>query len=201
MIVDDHPLVVEALTRLLQTDARLEVTACARTLAGARSLLSHLKPDVIVLDLRLPDSQAYATITTIRSCCGAARIVVLTGSADVDAEHSRRCGADAYLDKQTESAHIVDTILNVADLLPATRPPSEPLSRRELEVARLAAQGLTNGEIASMLHVTEHTIHTHIAHILAKLGFRNRTELARHWRVQKSSPTGGPDLHPDHQNG
>ncbi len=192
MIVDDHAIVVEALERLLQTDARLEVSARARSLAGATALLARLTPDVILLDLRLPDSDGYATITGIRDCCRAARIIVLTGCPGVTAEQAKRSGADAYLDKQTESARIVDTVLSVAALAPAASVPAEALSPRELEVARLAAEGLSNAEIAHALHICEDTVHTHLAHVLNKLGLHSRVDLARLWR-----PAGGPSDTPD----
>jgi DNA-binding NarL/FixJ family response regulator len=187
MIVDDHAIVVEALEHLLQTDRRLQVSARARTLAEARLLLTQQNPDVILLDLRLPDSEGYATITAVRDCCGAARIVVLTGSPGVAEEQARRSGADAYLDKQTESARIVDTVLNVAALTPAGAAPVEALSARELEVARLAAEGFTNVEIADTLFVSENTVKTHLTHVLDKLRLRRRVDLARLLRPSRES--------------
>lgn len=182
LIVDDHPVVVDALERLLKTDPRLEVVARARSLAEAGPLLARTTPDVVLLDLRLLDSEGYDTIAAVRGFRRGARIVVLTGSSGVTEERALHSGADAYLDKSMESARIVDTLLKVAALDPGSPRPVEALSPRELEVARLVVEGLTNAEIGAALHISEHTVHTHVAHILAKLRLRNRTGLAGHWR-------------------
>jgi DNA-binding NarL/FixJ family response regulator len=198
MIVDDHAIVVEALAHLLQTDPRLAVCARARTLAEARLLLAHVIPNVIVLDLRLPDSGGCDTITAIRACCPDARIIVLTGSPGVSEAQARRSGADAYLDKQTESARILDTILRVTSLAPAPGTSTGALSPCELEVARLAAEGLTNAEIAHALHVSGNTVHTHMAHVMDKLRLRSRVDLARLWRSSPAqSHTPSPAPHPN----
>jgi len=188
LIVDDHTIVAQGLRQLLSTDRRLQVVGHARTLAEAQSFLAKLIPDVILLDLRLPDSQAPETVAAVRQCSGAARIVVLTafpGSGAVKAQ-----GADAYLDKQTASDVLIDTIFSLFPTYTVPADSPKPMTARELEVARLAAEGMTNREIARQLFVSPNTVKTHLAQVLQKLGFRNRVDLAGNWHTvaQKEVP-------------
>lgn len=182
MIVDDHEIVVDGLERVLDLDGRVEVVARADSLAAARALLKNTTPEVVLLDLRLPDSQDLNAIAAIRDACPEARIVVLTGYGSAAKQQSRKLGADAFLTKEVASDVIAQT---VCDLFPERRDlsaPHEALSAREHEVARLVAEGLTNDEIAEALFISRNTVKTHLANVLQKLGLRDRVNLAVHWK-------------------
>ncbi|RIK61684.1 MAG: hypothetical protein DCC65_18575 [Planctomycetota bacterium] len=196
MIVDDHAIVVEALERILCANSAIEVIGRARSLSEFRPMIQQATPDIVILDLRLPDSQGVDTINAVRGMCPTARIVVFTGSADVNEARARRSGADAFLDKQTASSFILSTVLSLAAVDSGVRPPEQPLSARELEVARLVAEGLTNSQIADALFVSENTIKTHLSHILAKLRMPRRVDIARLWNARGAPPI--QPANPDH---
>lgn len=189
LLVDDHAIVIEALERVLSVGDEIEIVGRARSLQELRVILQKHTPDIIILDLRLPDSKGVDTIATTRGLCPTAKIVVFTGSADVPESLALRSGADAFVDKQTASDHIARTVLNLAEIDSAGKPPDQPLSARELEVARLVSEGLTNAQIAKALFVSENTIKTHLSHILSKLRLNRRVDLARIWTSRRG---GGP---------
>lgn len=190
ILVDDHAIVIEALERVLTAHSEIEVVGRARSLQELRVILQKNHPDIIILDLRLPDSKGAETITSTRAICPGAKIIVFTGSADVPESLALRSGADAFVDKQTASDHIARTVLNLAAIDSAERPPETPLSARELEVARLVSEGLTNVQIAKALFVSENTVKTHLSHILSKLRLNRRVDLARMWTTRREGQQG-----------
>ncbi len=179
LIVEDHAIVAEALERMLRLDDRIEVAARARTLSEAVVLLGRHAPDIVLLDLRLPDSKDYATIAAVKKACPHARIVVLTGAPGIEEGRALDEGAHAFLDKQADTGSIVKTVLSVVSMTSRALPPEDGLSPREMDVARLAASGLTNPEIGRALHISENTVKTHLAHVLEKLRLKSRVDLAR----------------------
>jgi DNA-binding NarL/FixJ family response regulator len=181
LIVDDHGIVVEGLERVLQADARHEVVGRARTLAEATALLERVAPDLVLLDLWLPDSRGRDTIAALRASRPKVTIVALTAFDRVTEAEALAAGADAFLLKATASDSIVQTIARLFPQSWIGTAPGAPLSERERDVARLAAEGLSNAEIARALYISENTVKSHLAHVLAKLRLRNRTELASHW--------------------
>ena len=199
ILVDDHAIVIEALERALAVCKEIEVVGRARSLQELRVILQQQTPDIIILDLRLPDSKGADTIISTKAMCATAKIVIFTGSADVTEQIARRCGADAFVDKQTASDHLTRTVLNLAAIDSAAMPPESPLSVRELEVARLVSEGLTNAQIAKALFVSENTVKTHLSHILGKLRVNRRVDLARLWSARRESP--GENTPQNHPNG
>ncbi len=178
-IVDDHKVVVTGLIGILEFDGRIRVVGTAFDLAGGKKLLAEHSPDVLVLDVRMPDSRGLMEIPDLRKLSPATRVLVLTGYGDVALQQALSYGADALLTKELASDVIVDTICN---WFPSVATNSlENLSDREKEVGRLAATGLTNKEIAEKLFISVNTIKTHLARVLEKLEVRDRTELARKW--------------------
>jgi DNA-binding NarL/FixJ family response regulator len=180
MIVDDHAIVAEGLEKVLNADRRLKVVGVAGTMAEARTLLERITPDIILLDLRLPDSQGLDTVRTIRERSGNARIVVLTGFPQTD--EAELMGVDAYLDKQTASDVLLGAIRALFQLKPANEENRQPLTSRELQVAQLAADGLSNSEIAHRLFISTNTVKTHLAQVFSKLNVRDRVDLVRFWQ-------------------
>ncbi len=188
LIVDDHAIVIAGLQLVLRAEPRITVVGCAPTLAEALALTAHTHPDLVLLDLSLPDSRGPATVQAVRRACPAARIIVLSAMASGREAEVQQAGANALLDKTTASDRILDTIRALFPAEGAGAPAGEPLTSRERDVANLVAGGLTNAEIAATLHVSENTVKTHVAHVLDKLRLRNRTELANYWRTREAQP-------------
>ena len=179
-IVDDHKVVVTGLKSILEFDGRIRVVGTAHDLASGRKLLEDHRPDVLILDVRMPDSRGLMEIPDLRKLSPSSRVLVLTGYGDIALPQALSYGADALLTKELASDVIVDTICN---WFPSTSSgsPLENLSEREKEVGRNAAAGLTNKEIAEKLFISVNTVKTHLARVLEKLDVRDRTELARIW--------------------
>jgi DNA-binding NarL/FixJ family response regulator len=144
-----------------------------------------MNPDVVVLDLRLPDSDGYSAIHGIKQLCPDAKIVAITGYGKTARVAALRSGADAFLTKELASDIITQTICG---LFPAYRSRRDDmaLSQREQDVARLVASGLTNSEVAKALCVSKNTVKTHLGNVLRKMGCRDRVSLALQWRQAKS---------------
>lgn len=190
LLIDDHPVVLEGLARYLALEPSICVIARAATGRDALSAAEDRPPDVCLVDLRLPDLSYGALIAGLRARAPRARIVVLTSFIDLPlATGVLALGVDGYLLKQLHPEAIVSAIRRVHAGQPVFAPEiqslqwrAEAIARdpdrltdRELDVLQHLGRGLTNKEIAARLHVTEKTVKTHISHILAKLGARDRT--------------------------
>lgn len=197
LIVDDHGLVREGLRRLLDAEPDLEVVAEAATAHEALALARHSRPQVVVLDVRLPDRLGLQLCEDLRNIDAHVRILVCSGIADgsVLVEAARQ-GADGFVSKEAPNTEIVDAVRRVATgaavvgassadaafrSLRSARSASErlaSLSSRERQVLSLLAGGRTNREIADALYLSEKTVRNHVSAVLHKLGFRHRTEAA-----------------------
>lgn len=180
LIIDDHRVVSEGIAKVLEADGRFEVLGLAASLAEAQVLARHIQPDAVLVDLRLPDSLGYNAIDTARSLFPDAKVLAITGYGDLARAAAKRHGADAFLTKELASDKIADTL---ASLFPADRPDESShnvLTRRESEVARLVAAGLSNEEVAESLSVSINTVKTHLSAVLSKLQLRDRVALALH---------------------
>ena len=197
VVVDDHPVVREGLAAMLSTQEDMRVVAEASTGGEAVSLSRTHKPDVMVVDLQLPDMDGVEAIEKINEERPDSRFLVLT-SYDTDDRvvHAVRAGAQGYLLKgvpKEELFHAVRTIHQGGSLLgPGVAPkllsqvqagPSERtidrLSERELEILSLVADGFRNKEIASHLFISERTVKFHVSVIFQKLAVSSRTEAVR----------------------
>jgi DNA-binding NarL/FixJ family response regulator len=201
LIVDDQELVRTGFRVVLAAEDDLEVVGEASDGREAVELARELRPDVVLMDVRMPELDGIEATRRIRAAAPAGdapRVLVLT-TFDLD-EHvydALRAGASGFLLKDVRAAHLVDAVRTVAagDALlapsvtrrlleefserPATQPPPaalEELTAREREVLVLVAQGLSNGEIAATLVVSEATVKTHVTRILMKLGLRDRVQ-------------------------
>lgn len=195
LIVDDHPVVRDGVALLVQRHPGLEVAGYARNGAEAVEAAAALVPDVVLLDLRLPDMLAPEVVRRLRAVAPAARIVVFTAHADhVALATIRDAGVDGCLLKDATHTDVVDAIRRVAggeqvfdaridgvSLDRARVPAGGPaLTAREYEVLRRAAMGETNPEIAAALGLSRNTVKAYLQTVLQKLGARNRVEaLAR----------------------
>jgi len=187
LIADDHPIVREGLRTLISRQADMKVVAEAASGREAVDQSLRCKPDVALIDLRMPEMSGVETISAIRKRVPGVRPIVLTTyDGNEDIYRSLRAGAKAYLLKDTPRDELLGCIRTVREgktwISPlaaaslAARLSDEALTPREIEVLRLIATGKSNKEIAASLFVTEGTIKLHVNHILRKLKVSGRTE-------------------------
>ena len=188
LIADDHPVVRDGLSGMFSGDDGFEVIGEAANGAQAVTLACALEPDVILMDLRMPEMDGVAAIAELARQKVAARILVLTTyDTDSDVVRAVEAGATGYLLKDSPRDELLRAVRAAARgeaaLSPsvATRllgqvraPAQEPLSQREFEVLELVARGATNREAAAKLFISEATVKTHLLHIYAKLGVSDR---------------------------
>lgn len=186
LAVDDHPLLREGIAALVskQTDMRLVGEASS----GRESveLFRQLLPDVVLMDVQMPDMSGIDALIAIRGDFPSAKVIVLTTYAgDALAQRALRAGAQAYVLKGSVRRELLDTIRAVHRGLKRIHPEvadglaqhlgDEALSSRELEVLALVAGGHSNKRIASELSITEETAKAHVKSIIAKLQANDRT--------------------------
>lgn len=191
VIVDDHPIVRAGLVGLVDSADDLEVVGTGSTGVEAVSLAKALTPDVMLMDLRMPELDGDAATAQILAAAPSTRVVILTTYESDDAILSAiGAGASGYLLKAAPEAELLAGIRAVAAgevaLAPsvsrvlvrraAAKPePAVVLTARELDVLRLVAEGLSNREIGARLHLGEATVKTHLLTAFPKLGARSRT--------------------------
>ncbi len=194
LIVDDHPVVRDGLSGMFASAPEFAVLGQAGDGAEAIRLAQALKPDVILMDLRMPGLDGVAAITELARRGVAARVLVLTTyDTDTDVLAAIEAGATGYLLKDAPRAELVRAVRAAANgeavlapsvaarLMSRVRTPGrqgatgeESLSTRELEVLELVAAGNTNREAAARLFISEATVKTHLLHIYEKLGVSDR---------------------------
>ena len=187
LIADDHPIVCEGLAALINRRKDMTVVAEARNGQEAVELFQQHRPDVSLVDLRMPELNGVAAIEKIRQQHRDARIIVLTTyDGDEDIYHALRAGAQAYLLKDAPRQDLLACIRAVHQGVTSLSPTlaeklvaharSETLTDRELTVLRLMSEGRLNKEIGTALSITEGTVKLHVNSILSKLKVTNRTE-------------------------
>jgi len=190
-VVDDHPVVVQGVSMLVRGDTRVCVVGDARSAGDALRVLPEVQPEVILLDLRLPDMLASESTRRIRAAVPGARILVFTAHSEHPAlQLALDAGAHGALLKDVADADLVDAIVrtargeNVLDPRLARGPSTwkttvknpVDLTRREYEILRRVAMGETNPEIAQALRLSRNTVKTYLQSALHKLGARNRID-------------------------
>jgi DNA-binding NarL/FixJ family response regulator len=187
LLIEDHFLARVALQSVLAGYAQIKVVGEAGDGETGIALYRELRPDVVVLDLRLPQISGFDVISRLRDEFSCARIVVLSnyrGSEDI--YRAVRNGAMAYLTKDTGGEELVNAIRNVHSglrYLPsamlhrlAERMPVADLTPREAEVLICITRGRSNREIAEDLRIAEKTVRIHVSALLGKMGVRDRTQ-------------------------
>jgi DNA-binding NarL/FixJ family response regulator len=192
LIADDHPIVREGLTAVLETQPDFEIVGAAASGVQAVERALALRPDVILLDLALPDLDGVAALRQIRAANPTAHVIIFTAfDTDERILAAVQAGAQGYLLKgapRDELFQAIRVVYSGGSLLQpvvaarllrqfsgaAALP--EQLTERELEVLRQLAKGRQNKEIATELWISERTVKFHVSAILAKLGVGNRTE-------------------------
>jgi len=188
MVVDDHPLMRVGIAAIINARADMNVVAQAGTGEEAVALFQQYKPDITLMDLRLPGNLGgVEAITAIRAKSPRARfIVVTTYDGDEDIHRALEAGAQGYVIKGMPYQTLVDALQKVhagGRFLPppvacalASRLPHSNLSSRELEVLHLLVGGNSNKDIASLLGITEATVKSHVSTILMRLDVEDRTQ-------------------------
>jgi two-component system NarL family response regulator len=189
MLVDDHPAFRKGMVALLESEPDLRVVAEAGDGGKAFELYRQTRPDVVLMDLRLPGIGGVEAIMAIRKEFPDARVIVLTTfDMDEDIFRAIQSGAKSYLLKDTPEDELAEAIRavhtgkeilsgKVAERLAARRRRAD-LSQRETEVLSLLTKGRSNKEISSSLFITEDTVKAHLKTLFAKLNVKDRTEAA-----------------------
>lgn len=192
LIVDDHPVVREGLATFLDLHDDVEVVGHAATGGEALAQAAGHDPDVVLLDLRLPDGNGLARIPQLLDGAPDRKVVVLTSFLDDGfVRQAIQAGASGYLVKHASPDSLLegiraaargDTPMDPQALQALTAPrrhdPIDDLTPREREVLAHLAQGRSNREVAGTLVIAEKTVKTHVSAILAKLGVADRTQAA-----------------------
>lgn len=187
LIVDDHPLVRIGIAAIIKASADMVVAGQARSGEEALALHSTHKPDITLMDLRLPGMGGAKTIRAIRLIEPEARVIVLTTyEGDEDIHQALQAGARGYIIKGMSHSVLLNAVhrVHAGELyLPravsqtlARRTPSSELSARETEVLSLLVAGRSNREIAIELGITEATVKCHVGVILTRLNVQDRTQ-------------------------
>jgi DNA-binding NarL/FixJ family response regulator len=189
LVVDDHFVVRMGVSTLLNAQDDMTVVGEAANGNQGVELFRKYRPDVTLMDLRMPEMNGVAAIAAIRNEYPDARIIVLsTYDGDEDIYRAFQAGARAYLLKDMHHDELVNAIRAVHQgqrFIPpvianrlAERMPRSELTARELEVLKLIVKGMSNKEIASALSITEGTVKIHVNNLLGKLGVSDRTKAA-----------------------
>ncbi len=190
LIADDHLVVRTGLRAMLGTEADIDIVGEATTGAQAVDLADRLRPDVVLMDLRMPEVDGVAATVRIRERHPSIHVLVLTTyDTDADILKAIEAGATGYLLKDATREELIRAVRAAARgasvLTPAVAsrlmhrlraPGHEALSAREIEILQHVARGRSNKEIAAALFISEATVKTHLLHIFGKLDAQDRTQ-------------------------
>jgi DNA-binding NarL/FixJ family response regulator len=185
--VDDHPLLREGIAAVINEEPDMQVVAQAGTGKEALEKFRAAKPDVTLLDLRLPDMSGIDAMSAIQGESPGARVIILTTfDGDIEIRRALEAGARSYVLKSMPPEDLLNVIRQVhagRKYVPAEIAGSlaehmgtELLTQRELEVLRQLVDGSRNRDIAEKLFIAEETVKVHVKHIMEKLGVSDRTE-------------------------
>jgi DNA-binding NarL/FixJ family response regulator len=191
MIVDDHVLFRQGLRKIIEEVATLNVIAEAGNGAELRTLLIGTSPQMVILDLSMPDSGGIEAVREVKTKHPHLKVLVLTMHKEY-LHHALSVGADGYLLKEDADRELFSAIEGIRrgevylsprlreDLRASPAGSPDPLSVREHDVLKLIAAGRTNREIADALFISIRTVETHRAHIMAKLGLSSTADVVKY---------------------
>jgi two-component system NarL family response regulator len=190
LVVDDHALLRTGVANIISQEPGLTVVAEAANGIEALAAYDRYRPDIILLDLRMPEMEGVEVVRQIRVRDPQAKVIVLTTyDTDDDIERALKAGAKAYILKDISADALVacihDVLAGKTYLAPAAAAKLADsvarvqLTPRELATLRLTADGQSNKEIAAALGISERTVKTHLGHLFEKLGVTSRTEAVK----------------------
>jgi two-component system response regulator DevR len=206
-LVDDHALIRRGLQDLLSESDDIEIVGQTGSAREAVVRIPQMRPDVAVLDIRLPDGSGIEVCRVVRARSPSVRVIMLSSFHEHgEVRAALTAGAQAYILKSVTPRGLVDSVRRVAAggtavdaVVPMpvqgqvrinAGPAPEPrLTAVELRVLHLVAAGLTNRQIASRLHLSEKTVKNYVSHVLAKLGLQSRTQAAVYAVEHRGTPT------------
>lgn len=212
-ILDDHQLVRDGLRHVLDAEDDMAVVGEAANAAEAIEAIPLCKPDVAILDVRLPDGNGVEVCREVRSRCPQVACLMLTSFADDEALFGAvMAGASGYVLKEVRGNQLVTDIRQVAlghSLIPAglaeraldavkakrASAPAELLTAQEERILAHIAEGLTNRQIAEKMYLSEKTVKNYVSNLLSKLGMSRRTEAAVYAVRRGTTPTAGDSTH------
>lgn len=200
LLVDDHSVVREGLRLLLQLDNRLEVCGEASTLNEGIDMIKELKPDLVLLDFKLPDGDGISGCISIKNIFPEIKIIILTAyTEDHLVVEAIRSGVDGYLLKNADAEELIKTIISVyegesvldssvTEIIftnikkdKSSSMEDSILSPKEKEILEMLSLGKTNKEIGASLYISEKTVRNYVSNIFKKINVSNRTEAAAYW--------------------
>lgn len=193
VIAEDHTLIREALAKMLMASNRIDVVGQAATGTEAVSEVSRLRPDVLLLDVSMPEKDGIAALADLTALETGTKTIILTMHEDeAHGVRAIRAGAAGYVKKSANLDELIDAIERVhrgERVIPEevetalgkkrSDHPAQVLSSREFQVMEYLAAGKTNREIAEMLAISVKTVDTHRGHVLKKLRLRNNSDITR----------------------
>jgi DNA-binding NarL/FixJ family response regulator len=198
LIADDHPLILEGIRRGLDRDEDIDVVGEAHSASAAMSLIERRRPEVVLLDLLMPDVEGTEHIEQVRTSWPDVKVVVLSGREDrpsIDA--ALRAGASAFVVKSIGTSDLAAVLRQVArgsafhafgqsvglGTATSSEPQGPELTERERAILYAIARGMTTAAISRELWISEHTVKFHLTNIYRKLGVRNRAAAVR-WAIE-----------------
>jgi len=187
LVADDHAIFRDGLRKLLEAADEIQIVGEASNGVECVKMLGKLKPDILLLDLRMPEKDGLGVLEEVNFDSLPTRVIVLTAAEDDrDVVRAMRLGARGVVLKQSASDLLVKSIRMTAEVIDAFKKSAESgqrrekplLSDREKEIVQLVAQGFRNREIGEKLFISEQTVKNHLHNIFDKLGVSDRLELA-----------------------
>jgi DNA-binding NarL/FixJ family response regulator len=191
VLADDHRLMLDGVRRALEADGGFEIVGTTQDGSKVPALVSRTRPDLVLLDVRMPQLDGLACLDEIRGRFPEIKVVMLSASTSRElVDTAFRRGASAYLAKSVDPGDLPATLRRVMDGswagmtfaeegAPRTGPAGAGLTERETSIMRAVARGLSNDEIAKELWITQQTVKFHLTNAFRKLGAKNRTDAAR----------------------
>ena len=187
LCVDDHPLMREGIAAIIKNESDMFLVAEASSGREAIEFFREHRPDITLMDIRLPDVGGIDALIAIRTEFADARIIMLTTfEGDVDIQRAFEAGAQGYMLKSMPRKQLLEMIRKVHSGSKQIPPEvaahlvehmgEESLSRREIEVLQKIAEGNRNADVATLLFISEETVKGHVKHLMEKLGASDRTE-------------------------
>ncbi|MGF2688476.1 two-component system response regulator NarL [Marinobacter sp. DUT-3] len=206
LLIDDHPLLRQGIKQLIEMEDDMQVVGEASNATDGIRIATELEPDLILMDLNMPEVNGIEALKTLREQSISSRIVMFTVSDhEDDVVAALRAGADGYLLKDMEPEDMIQQLhqaavgkLVISDRLTtllaealrsqkpqqSSRPDFDSLTPREKDILRLIAEGLSNKMIGRKLDISDGTVKVHVKHLLKKLNLRSRVEVAV-WAVEE----------------